>query len=442
VAQAPIVFTTTQSLTLSGANGATPTFTGFVSAQQGTTFTLEAVATSNGSVNQAYPLNNSPVGASPSGLPIATVFVDIGLGPAEWQYSQDLITFGPFDQVYTNFVDANGVFYVVFGDGVNGLVPPLGSPITCTYQTTVGAVSNVGSGTIVQSTTALPGVTGVTNPFAANGGADAESLASIQVNAPASLKTLQRAVTTNDFEILAIQVGLVEYASAIEQTYQLVNLYICPFGGGTPTAFLQDGVLDHINQRAMANTTVTILPPTYVGINITANVVAFPNYGNTQVQTAVTAAISQLLSLPETGFGFRVGIGLVYQTILSQSGVNYATVTGLTRQVLCTLTSPLVNATRYTSLTTTPLPQPVFAGDQILITNLLSTPSTMTLTASAPAVAGSLSIPITSFTANDNYPLLSTVADTTGVNDAVMLANEIPVLNTLTVTVTGGITGS
>jgi hypothetical protein len=441
-AQAAIPFITTQPLTLAGANSATPGFSGQVPAIQGLQITNEAVAASNGSVNQAYPLLYNPVSLG------FNVSVDVGLGPQEWlwagtskQGANSLISFGPFDQVYRTFVDANDTFYIVFGDGVNGSVPPLGSPITCAYQTNMGAVGNVGAGTIVQPSSALIGVTGVTNPSAANGGTGAESLPSIQQNAPASLKALNRVVTIDDAQTLALQAPGVQWASAIEQTYQLINLYVAPFGGGAPTVVTQDAVLNYMAGLTMANTTVTVFGPSYVGINITATVVVLPNYSNTGVQTTVTAAIANFLALVNTGFGFRVALGLLYSVILDQPGVNYAIVTGLSRQPLVTLTTGLTNASNYSSLAVTALPQVVNSGDVLTLAST-SPAHTQTLTCNGIAAAGSFAIPVTLFTANAAYPIASTVSDLTGVNDAILLANEIPVLNTLTVAVSGGIVGS
>lgn len=427
-----IVFTTDTSLTIAGANSATPSLTGFVVATQGVAVNNETVATSDGSVNQTYALQYNPVSSNSY-----SVFVDLGLGPAEWSYEQTLINSGPYDLVFTTFVDANGVFYIIFGDGVNGYVPTLGSPITADYMTNVGVTGNVGAATITVPVTAIVGLSTVTNPLSASGGANAESLASIQVNAPASLKTLNRAVTSDDMQTLAIQVPGVQWASAEEQTYQLVNLYIAPFGGGLPSTVLQTQVQNYVDPLSMAQTTITIYPPTYVPINVTANVVVYENFSDSATLTTIQAALSNLLALSVTGFGFRVSLGLIYQTILEQVGVNYAIVTSLTRQMTATLVSPLVSGTAYTVLPVTQLPQTVASGDSITL-NPQGSP-TQIVTVATTAVAGATQIVVQSFTASGNYPVGAPIQDTTGVNDAVLLPNEIPVAGTFTLAVSGGL---
>jgi hypothetical protein len=434
-----IVFETTEVLTILGTSAATPVFTGSVAAVQAITQSNEPVGTSDGTVNQVFPLLYNPVSALPTSDPATSVLVDLGLGPQLWGFAPNLIDYGPDSQVYTYFVDANDTFYIVFGDGVNGYVPPLGSPITCTYQVNVGEVGNVGAGTITQPVSALVGVTGVTNLVAATGGAAPESLVSIQENAPASLKTLNRAITTSDFAVLAQQVSGVAWASATEQTYQLVNLYIAPSGGGAPTTALSNSVQTYVSALAMANTTITILPPTYVDVNISANVVILSNYGNTAMQQNLITALTNLLAFSNNGFGGRASIGLIYQCILSQPGVSYAALTALNR---VSLTTALSLGTSYTSLAVTALPEPVTAGDIFTITNLLEGTQTGIVCADG-AAAGAVIVPVTSFIANANYPIGSGVQDvTTGASDVILADNEIPVVGVLNITVSGGVAGS
>lgn len=453
--QAPIVFQTTQDLVIAGLS-ATPSFLGTVEAVQATTYTslpqiynsinlwnefgipstvtvIPTTAISNGTINQSYGLQYTPVSANSF-----DVFVDLGTGPNLWSYAQSLIDFGPNDQVYTNWVDANGIFYIQFGDGVNGLVPPLGSPIYVVYSTNVGSIGNVGAGVITSTVNAIPGIISVSNPLGASGGTGPESISSIQQNAPAALKTLNRAVTVNDWATLGIQVAGVQWAAAIEQTYQLVNLYIAPFGGGPPSALLIAQVLNYITPLSMANTTITVLAPTYVPINIYVNVQVLPTFGNTTTQSLVSNALSSLLSLPDTGFGFRVTLGDVYTTILEQAGVNYAIVESLTRIITA---SPLLSTSSYTSVAITePLSATINAGD-ILVLDPGGSP-TQQVTVSQAALVGALSISTSSFTPASTFPAGTNVQDLNETYDVVNMNNEIPIAGTFVVNVSGGLQGS
>lgn len=446
--QPPIIFTTTAALSIPGPTAATPSYVGSVTAVQGVQFTSEAVAVSNGTIDQVYQLQNNPVSGNSF-----TVFVDLGLGPTAWTYVPTLVGQGPNALVFTNFVDANQNFYIVFGDGVNGYVPPLGSPITATYQTNVGALGNVGANTIntyLNPPTGSPrvaGITNVTNPLAASGGAYQESIQSIQTQAPASLQTLGRGITVSDINTLAKNIAGFAWASAVEVTYQLVNLYMAPNGGGTLSSLQVNAVQNAINQVVMANTTVTVLNPTYVPVDISAAVNAFANFSDLATQQLIINALDNLLALSNTGFGFRVTLGQVYETILDVVGVNYAALavqaanpncSGLSRQIMVTLAQPLTLNTQVSSLAVSQLPQNLNVNDVLVLNNGTTTQS---VTISGAPAAGGFVIPVNSFTVNANYPATTTtVRDITLLADAVFLPNEIPTVGVLTINVTGGTT--
>jgi hypothetical protein len=401
---------------------------------------VPTLAVSNGTINQAYSLFYSPVSANSF-----FVYVDLGTGPEQWEYAPSLINYGPYDHVFSNFVDANNVMWIQFGDGINGYVPPLGSPIYCTYQVTAGTNGNVGANTINQPLEGLFGVVGVNNPAAATSGTNPESLASIQTNAPASLRTLNRAVTVNDFSTLAIQVPGVQWASAVQATYQIVNLYVCPFGGGNPSNLLQAQVLNYMESLSMANTTITIYEPVYVPVDITINLFVYPSYSNALVANAVNIALQNYLDLSNTGFGFRAPLGGVYQVILAQAGVNYAEVTTLNREFWAELNVPVVSGTTVTQLYVTELPEGVSEGDQIVVSDPThATPNTQTFVASTNVEAGIQTIPVNNVTAVANFAVGSKVQDIGPLNgslvqDVVMLPNEIPVVGTLTIIPSGGL---
>lgn len=441
---APIVFETDVDLVIAGASSATPSTVGQVTATQGLTVTDEQVGISSGTINQGFQLTYNPIESDNPRVgsgqgPALELYVDLGQGPTLWNYSPHLIQNGPFDHVYSLYTAPNNVVYVIFGDGVNGYVPPLGSPITATYVVGQGALGNVGSGVITQPVAALAGITAVTNANPASGGADSQSLNSIRQMAPLALTSLNRGVTAADIGTLALQTSQsVQWASAMELTYQLVNLYIAPTGGGPPSSTLINAVQAYLAPLVMANTTVTILPPSYIGVDVTVEVVAFENFGDMTVTQAVVAALTEMLALPNTGFGYRVALGSIYTTILDVPGVNYAIVTGLIRQSLTTLMTALISGNTYTSLSTFPLPQAVAAGDVIVLS---SGTSTQNVVAAAPALAGAQTISVVSFVANAAYPAGTEVQDSSGAADCVFLENEIPVVGDLIVTTTGGISG-
>jgi hypothetical protein len=96
---------------------------------------------------------------------------------------------------------------VSFGDGRKGMVPPEGkNNVVCSrYYIGGGAGGNVNANTITSLTRALSYIDSVTNPIPASGGADRESVEEAKARAPYTIKSRDRAVTTEDYEMLALR---------------------------------------------------------------------------------------------------------------------------------------------------------------------------------------------------------------------------------------------
>jgi predicted phage baseplate assembly protein len=131
--------------------------------------------------------------------------VDEGAGapPIAWREVVDLSDFGPEDRVFS--VDAaQGV--LIFGAGVHGRAVPDGfrNVRVLQYQVASGRAGKVGPGairTLVQSAQFL---TGVSNPWPASGGVDADDAAMVVRTAPKQMQSRGRAVAVADFGILAL----------------------------------------------------------------------------------------------------------------------------------------------------------------------------------------------------------------------------------------------
>ena len=120
-----------------------------------------------------------------------------------WHEVPDFYGSGPRDRHY---VLDHLTGEVRTGDGLHGLIPPVGrgNLRLARYQTGGGNAGNTPAGTIVQLKTTVPYVDKVTNTEAAAGGADAETLDSLLVRAPRTLRHGNRAVTVEDYEDLAM----------------------------------------------------------------------------------------------------------------------------------------------------------------------------------------------------------------------------------------------
>lgn len=318
--QEPIVFETAEDVTI--AAGDTDT----VGATQGETVTDEAVATSDGSVDQSYPLFQTPVIDDS-----VTVYVDEGAGEVLWTQLAHLIDATNNQKAYSLYSDEDGVVHVVFGDGANGKIPALGADITATYRVGGGSSGNVGTGTITLAVGTLSGVTVITNTGAATGGADPETLDEIRIAAPQSIKAIDRAVTLADYATLAKAITGVALAKAVGTSSTAVTVYVAPVGGGAPTTGLKNLVAAYLAEKKMFSTTITMADPTYTGIDISMNLVVLSQYNRTAVSLAVEDALNALLDMSANEFGQYIALSDVYNAVLAVEGVDRVTIT-----ILCT----------------------------------------------------------------------------------------------------------
>lgn len=323
-----IVFETDSSVTVPANSTAT------VSAHQGQTVSSESLGTSDGSVSQSYALFNS-------GVIQGSVQVFVTEGTAnQWTYVDRLVTSGPYDNVYTLLIDDNDVVTVQFGDGAAGRIPPSGSPITATYRIGGGQIGNVAAYTLTTITSSVPAGVSVTNGTPATGGADPESTDHIRASAVANISSLNRAVTLKDYAAVAASVPGVDKASAQSTVYTSVNVYVAPQGGGgvdalgNPLAPLQatmKSVSTAMSSAAPAPTTVTVLPPTYVGIDVAVLLHVAPQVSQSDTVTAATAAINNLLSFDNVIFGDQITPGDIHLALATVQGVLWGDLNTLAR---------------------------------------------------------------------------------------------------------------
>jgi hypothetical protein len=131
-----------------------------------------------------------------------------------WQAEKHLFFSGPNDRHYV-VERARG--RLIFGDGEQGKVPPLGAAILARkYSSGGGLAGNVAARTITQLLGGIAGIEAVFNPRPAEGGADAETLETLSSRGPKTLRHRGRALLAEDLENMAKEVSpAVAFARAI-----------------------------------------------------------------------------------------------------------------------------------------------------------------------------------------------------------------------------------
>ncbi len=196
-------------------------------AAQTVTVRNEVLGSADGSASQIFQTTRTPVLAGqslivrepemPSGDDLQAIFEDEGANavlvipdsagkPSEiWVTWHEVPDFYASDSRSRHYTLDHITGEVSFGDGVNGMAPPMGSANLrlVLYKTGGGVRGNRPAGSILQLKTTVPYVDRVTNYLAATGGVDAESMDSLVGRVPTEIRHRHRSVTPEDYEDLA-----------------------------------------------------------------------------------------------------------------------------------------------------------------------------------------------------------------------------------------------
>lgn len=177
---------------------------------------------------------------------------------------------------------------VKFGDGIRGLIPPMGHDnlVAEEYRTGGGVLGNVGASSLVVLRQSLAYVEGVYNPYAATGGADQERLDEAKLRGPQVIKNRYRAVTAEDYEWLALRAsGAVSRARCVTSGKRPgeVRVLVVPKVGNEdlsqkpmPTPELLRRVKEFLDERRLVTTKLAVGKPRYVEVSLDIDVVLKP----------------------------------------------------------------------------------------------------------------------------------------------------------------------
>lgn len=281
---------------------------------------------------------------------IDTVRVFVGEGVAgadvEWSYVTRLTVGNSSSSIYTIQVLPDGTNQIVFGNGVDGRIPPVNAQISASYSTCLGASGNVGAGTIRSiGSNSFPQIRTISNPNAAFGGSDQESIEDIRRAIPSVLRSNNRAISLSDFNDLArgvsgVSKAVAQYtgasatgASVTINAIQYQADYLTSATAASTTLAvdedLRNRIINEITPAAMLGVTFITVPSTVsvqpVYISLTVNVLS--NYIRQNVATKVQEAIEELFIFDNVSFGQTLTLGDIYRAALAVEGVDYIVVT-------------------------------------------------------------------------------------------------------------------
>jgi predicted phage baseplate assembly protein len=303
----------------------------------------EVIGVSEGVAGQRFSLAHRPVVAGDGPL-----LVEIG-GDDGWEEWTEVSTFaqsGPADR----HIMLDRVFgEVVFGPAIRqqagdflhyGAIPAKGATIRVPeYRAGGGRRGNVAPGMLTVQRDPVPFVSEVTNRKAAAGGVDAESVDDASTRGPLMLRTLERAVTTEDYEQLA--------RSAAPQAARVhcvpdandangVRVLVVPnvpavdpeFGALLLDPRMREDITRVLAERRCVGARVSVEPPFYQGVTVVAELRAQARAAPERLRERATRALYEYLNPvaggPDGGgwpFGRPVQEGEIFAVLQRLPGV-------------------------------------------------------------------------------------------------------------------------
>lgn len=319
-----------------------------VPATEAVTRLEEVLGNSNGRPAQTFTVKRTPVFYDPqTGAPDLILEIEEGGVTTTWQRVDDFFAQGRDAEVFLLDPTTGGI---TLGDGVRGRIPGAGALINVKrYRYGGGQDGNAGPGALAKLKSALREVDSVSNLRSASGGSDAESLDNTLLRAPHDLRARDRAVSAEDFALLASQTPGV----AIHRAYALarrrlqapdqppveaagaVTVVVLPINDHPtpqPSEAQIRAVCAHLDPRRLITTELYVTGPRYVEVTRIAAELRVARDG--ELKAVTDAAVATLLDYfhPLHGgdagegwpFGGDIYLGNVYDRLLSVTGVSRA----------------------------------------------------------------------------------------------------------------------
>lgn len=293
--------------------------------------------TSSGEVNQTYTLRSENI--APGSVRVY-VYEDVN-APTEWQKVTSLSTVDTGVGAYRVYVNAQEEVNIIFGNRINGRIPPAGVKITATYTISSGSSGNIPANNITSFRSAVSSNLTIQSSSAASGGTDIESVASMKRSIQSLTRAQNRAVTLRDFADLSLGVsGVTKAVAAFNSGTSTVTVYPVPYVTDYTTytsysiavpSSMQTEVVSKLQPLAMVGITVASASSITVNrVDITATLKVVDRYVAPWVERDVRAAIADVFSFDNMYLGEEVRIGELYSRILSVIGVEYVTISAVT----------------------------------------------------------------------------------------------------------------
>jgi hypothetical protein len=182
---------------------------------------------------QRFELKHAPLTYVQSGDPAgSSSTLEVRVNEVAWHELPTLYRAKPGDRVFVTRDSTAGTVEVGTGDGRRGARVPTGQHnVRAVYRKGIGAGGNLPAGALTQLGSPPLGVSGVTNPVPAAGGADSDSAGHARTRIPLSARTLGRAVSLSDYADFAQTFAGIAKAHAVVVLVRNVRTIVVTVAG-------------------------------------------------------------------------------------------------------------------------------------------------------------------------------------------------------------------
>lgn len=261
--------------------------------------------------------------------------LEVRVNDVLWSESSSLYGLGTRDQNYIVRRDNDHYSTIIFGDGKNGARLPSGqNNIAARYRSGIGSDGEVEAQSLILLQDKPLGIRSVTNPVAASGAAEPETLDGARANAPLTVLTLDRIISIKDFEDFAAAFAGIGKAQAVSLWNGEVNFAHITLGAANgdpvePTSDLYVNLVEALSR--VRDTSVQVRVDTFASchFNVEAEVLIDERYQWETVETAIKNSLKTEFSFSKRGFGQQVTKAEVITAIQKIEGVLAVNVTAL-----------------------------------------------------------------------------------------------------------------
>ncbi|WHT18080.1 putative baseplate assembly protein [Crossiella sp. CA-258035] len=258
--------------------------------------------------------------------------LEIRVDGVRWREVDSLAGHGPTDRVYVTALADNGFLKITFGDGRQGARLPTGvENVRASYRVGLGKAGNLTAGQLTQLTTRPLGVSAVTNPLPADGGANRDDAGQLRRNIPLRVTAFDRLVSVPDYADFArarAGIGRAEARRLYNGTRQVVHVTVA---GVDDIPLHPDSEIVTTLRAAFAAHGDAGLPAEVavrepVLLVIAANIRVHPDHSWDLVEPAVRAALLARLGFAGRELGQPAYLSEVLATAQAVPGVDHVDV--------------------------------------------------------------------------------------------------------------------